>query len=86
MENKKKILVVDKLNKYFTKSGKLVKVLDNVSFDVYEKDFLGIIGESGSGKSTTGKCIIRLYSSSSGNIVFDDIIINQDKMSKKNKR
>lgn len=81
----KKILVVDKLNKYFNKSGKLVKVLDNVSFDVYENDFLGIIGESGSGKSTTGKCIIRLYSSSSGNIIFDDKIINQNKISKKDK-
>lgn len=85
MENKK-LLSVDRLNKYFTKSGKLVKVLDNISFDVYEKDFLGIIGESGSGKSTTGKCIIRLYSSSSGNIMFDDIIINQDKMPKKTKQ
>ncbi|MGL4950321.1 MAG: ATP-binding cassette domain-containing protein [Mycoplasma sp.] len=81
----RKILTVDKLNKFFVKSGKIVKVLDDINFDVYENDFFGIIGESGSGKSTTGKCVIRLYPTSSGTITFDDQIINQHKMSKKSK-
>lgn len=70
------IMSVDKLNKFFVKSGKLVQVLEDVDFYVNKKDFFGIIGESGSGKSTTGKCMIRLYSSSSGIITFDDRIIN----------
>lgn len=85
MENKKPILSVSKLNKFFVKSGKIVKVLDDINFDVYAKDFFGIIGESGSGKSTTGKCIIRLYTSSSGTITFDDKIINQKRMSKQSR-
>ncbi|MGL4952096.1 MAG: ATP-binding cassette domain-containing protein [Mycoplasma sp.] len=79
------LLSINKLNKYFVKSGKMVKVLDDINFDVYEKDFFGIIGESGSGKSTTGKCAIRLYSTSSGTITFDNQIINQPKMNKKSR-
>lgn len=74
--NSSRILSVEKLNKFFVKSGKLVQVLEDVDFFVNEKDFFGIIGESGSGKSTTGKCMIRLYSSSSGIITFDNHIIN----------
>lgn len=74
--NATRILSVEKLNKFFVKSGKLVQVLEDVDFFVNEKDFFGIIGESGSGKSTTGKCMIRLYSSSSGIITFDNRIIN----------
>ncbi|MGL4947968.1 MAG: ATP-binding cassette domain-containing protein [Mycoplasma sp.] len=83
--NNQPILSVKGLNKFFVKSGKIVKVLDDINFDVNENDFFGIIGESGSGKSTTGKCIIRLYDTSSGTITFDNKIINQAKMNKKSR-
>lgn len=39
---------------------KLVRAVDSISFDVYEGETLGIVGESGCGKSTTGKTIVRL--------------------------
>lgn len=85
-KNNKKILSVSNLNKYFVKSGSLVKVLDNINFDIYENDFFGVIGESGSGKSTVGKCIIRLYPTSGGTIIFDDKLINQKNITKKTKK
>ncbi len=84
--DKKKILSVNNLEKYFVKSGKLIKVLEDINFDVYEKDFFGIIGESGSGKSTTGKCIIGLYEPTSGLINFDNKIINHKNLNKKDKK
>ncbi len=85
-KEKKKILSINNLEKYFVKSGNLVKVLDDINFDVYEKDFFGIIGESGSGKSTTGKCIIRLYDSTSGIINFDGKIINNKNFSNNDRK
>lgn len=84
--DKKKILSVNNLEKYFVKSGKLSRVLEDINFDVYEKDFFGIIGESGSGKSTTGKCIIGLYEPTAGLITFDNKIINHKNLNKKDKK
>ena len=84
MENKK-ILSVKDLSKYFTKNGKIYKVLDELTFDIYEGDFFGVIGESGSGKSTTGKCVIRLLNTNGGIITFMDKIINNKKISKSTK-
>ncbi len=80
--NPKKILSVKDLSKYFTKNGKIAKVLDELTFDIYEGDFFGVIGESGSGKSTTGKCVIRLYESNGGVITFLDKIINNKHITK----
>ncbi len=79
------ILRVQNINKYFNKGGIFFKALDDVSFNVYPGDFFGIIGESGSGKSTTGKCIIRLCTTSGGAISFDGHLINQKNISKKTK-
>lgn len=44
---------------------------DDVSFDIHKGEIFGIIGESGSGKSTIGKCILKLQDSDSGRILFD---------------
>lgn len=82
----KKILVVNSLYKYFKKYGHIEQILKDVTFDVYKEDFFGIIGESGSGKSTIGKCIIRLYSASNGTIFFRNKLISQNKISKKRKK
>lgn len=85
-DNSEVILSVRNINKYFSNRGSIVKVLDNVDFDIHKGDFFGVIGESGSGKSTTGKCIIRLISTSGGIITFLGNVINNNKISKNTKR
>lgn len=73
MDNKEKkiILEVQDLKKYFdTPKGKLHAV-DGVSFKVEEGKTLGLVGESGCGKSTTGRCILKLLKPTSGKIIFD---------------
>ena len=66
-----KILEVRNLKKYFsTKAGPLHAV-DDVSFSINEGETLGIVGESGCGKTTLGRCVIRLLESTSGEVVFN---------------
>lgn len=48
-----------------------VKAVDDVSFDVFEGETLGLVGESGCGKSTCGRAVLRLYDITSGSIVMD---------------
>jgi peptide/nickel transport system ATP-binding protein len=54
----------------FGKSKDFVKAVDDVSFDVYEGETLGLVGESGCGKTTIGKTILRLIEPTSGLITF----------------
>ena len=72
------LLVVNDLKKYFpvrseffAKEKKFVHAVDNVSFSVAKGKTLGIVGESGCGKSTTAKLIARLINPDSGKMVFD---------------
>ena len=64
------ILQVEHLCQYFTsgrgKNKMTVKAVDDVSFDVYPGETFGLVGESGCGKTTTGRTIIRLYNPTSG--------------------
>lgn len=67
----KPLLRVEKLSKFFNVGkGKILKAVDDVSFDIYEGETVSIVGESGCGKSTTGKCIVRLHEPTEGNVYF----------------
>ncbi len=50
-----------------------VHAVDDVSFDIYKGETLGLVGESGCGKSTTGRTIIQLYRPTSGQVIFEGI-------------
>ena len=72
LSNRKKMLEVKNLKQYFNVGTKNeVRAVDDVSFDIYEGETLGLVGESGCGKTTTGRAIIRLYDPTSGEIFFD---------------
>lgn len=71
------ILEVNNLKKYFdTPKGKLHAV-DDISFKLEKGKTLGVVGESGCGKSTTGRVILRLLEATGGDIIFDGKNINQ---------
>ena len=77
MEDKKVILKVTNLKTHFdvTKGlfakKQIVKAVDDVSFDVYENETFGLVGESGCGKTTLGRTIVKLYDPVSGSIEFE---------------
>src|SRR5699024_3471560 len=89
------LLKVNHLKQYFPiKGGFLgktvdqVKAVDNVSFEIYEGETLSVVGESGCGKSTTGRAILRLDEPTDGDIKFDgeDLLsLNKSEMRKRRK-
>ena len=79
-----KLIRVKNLKKYFPiKQGifqrekKLVYAVDDVSFDIVKGETLGLVGESGCGKSTVGMTIMRLIEPTAGEVIFDDTNIFQ---------
>jgi oligopeptide/dipeptide ABC transporter ATP-binding protein len=68
-----KIIDVRDLVKHFPLEGsdKVLRAVDGVSFDIKRGETLGLVGESGCGKSTVGRCILRLYEPTSGEITFE---------------
>lgn len=90
MSEKKPLLEIKNLKMYFPiKKGLLnktvnhVKAVDDVSFTIEKGETLGLVGESGCGKTTTGRAIIKLYEPTAGQIIYDGVDIarfNQGKM------
>ena len=70
----KKILRVDKIQKYYGNKDNITKAIDGISFDVEEGEFIGIMGASGSGKTTLLNCISTIDNVSAGHIYLE----NQD--------
>ncbi len=71
MDNRTPILEVKNLCKYFYQGKTPMKAVDDVSFHVYKGETFGLVGESGCGKTTTGRTIIRLYKPTSGEVWFN---------------
>jgi len=71
MENNNEVLLkVDHLCQYFRMGRQDLKAVDNVSFDIKKGEAFGLVGESGCGKTTTGRTIIKLYEATSGDVYF----------------
>jgi oligopeptide transport system ATP-binding protein len=82
-----KLLEIKNLKQHFN-VGKpnLVKAVDGVSFDIYKGETLGLVGESGCGKSTTGRSIIRLYDATDGEVFFEGENVHGKKSAKNLKK
>ncbi|MGM7700902.1 ABC transporter ATP-binding protein [Pseudalkalibacillus sp. Hm43] len=82
-QEKEVLVEVKNLKKYFNMGkGQHLKAVDDVSFNIYKGETLGLVGESGCGKSTTGRTIIRLYGATDGSVTFDgeDVHGKKDKV------
>ena len=70
MEERKVVLEIRNLSKVYESKGVNVKALTDVSLDVYQGETIGIVGESGCGKTTLGRCVVRGIDASSGQVLF----------------
>ncbi|MCB1084539.1 MAG: ATP-binding cassette domain-containing protein [Chlamydiia bacterium] len=64
------LLEVKRLKKYFPSNGEALKAVDDISFQVFPKETLGLVGESGCGKTALARTVMKLYAPSSGEILF----------------
>ncbi|MBQ4235029.1 MAG: ATP-binding cassette domain-containing protein [Firmicutes bacterium] len=71
MEDKKVLFEVKDLKMYFpARGGKTVKAVDGVSFNIYEGETFGVVGESGCGKTTVGRTLLGVYQATAGDIIY----------------
>jgi oligopeptide/dipeptide ABC transporter, ATP-binding protein, C-terminal domain len=66
-----KLLEVKNLKKYFSTKKGMLHAIDDVSFFINKGETLGLVGESGCGKSTTGRAILRLHEPTSGQVIYN---------------
>ncbi|HEX6923130.1 MAG TPA: oligopeptide/dipeptide ABC transporter ATP-binding protein [Bacillales bacterium] len=82
MATEERLLEINNLKKHFKVGRKqTLKAVDNVSFHINKGETFGLVGESGCGKSTAGRTIIRLYNATDGEVKFDGVNVH-DKKSK----
>jgi oligopeptide transport system ATP-binding protein len=87
MTEKETLVSVRGLKKYFPitrgiliqREIRAVKAVDDVSFDIYKGETLGLVGESGCGKTTTGRTLLQLYRPTAGEVWFDGIDLTKIK-------
>ena len=81
MEERKVLIQADNLKKYFAIKGnglfkkKYVQAVESANFRIYKGETLGLVGESGCGKTTLGRTLIRLYEPTDGTITYDGKVI-----------
>ncbi|HKL47560.1 MAG TPA: ATP-binding cassette domain-containing protein [Candidatus Izemoplasmatales bacterium] len=86
-KNETPVLSVKNLKQHFTsgfgKNKLVVKAVDGISFDIYKGEVFGLVGESGCGKTTTGRSIIKLYEPTDGEVKFLGNLISAGYMENK---
>lgn len=68
---REKLVEVKNLSKYFDVAGGTLKAVDGISFYIYKGETFGLVGESGCGKSTAGRTMLRLYEPTTGEMIFE---------------
>ncbi|KAB2335004.1 ABC transporter ATP-binding protein [Bacillus mesophilum] len=82
-----KLLQIKNLKQHFNVGRpNMVKAVDGITFDIYKGETLGLVGESGCGKSTTGRTIIRLYDATDGEVLFENENVHGKKSAKELKK
>ncbi|WP_010531493.1 ABC transporter ATP-binding protein [Lentibacillus jeotgali] len=83
IDQSQKLLEIKDLKKHFPMGGKTVlKAVDGITFDIYKGETFGLVGESGCGKSTAGRTIMRLYEATEGEVDFQGTNVHGKKSSK----
>ncbi|MBO4693895.1 MAG: ABC transporter ATP-binding protein [Clostridia bacterium] len=80
MSENKKLVEIEHLKQYFHARGtrgkkQYVQAVDDVSFYIYKGETLGLVGESGCGKTTVGRTMLRLYEPTEGRIIYDGKVL-----------
>lgn len=71
MENRDTLIEVRNLKKFFSIGDNTLKAVNDISFEIKRGETLGVVGESGCGKSTAGRTLLRLYDATAGDVLFE---------------
>ncbi|QED49090.1 ABC transporter ATP-binding protein [Cytobacillus dafuensis] len=83
---REKLLEIKNLKQYFSSGSNVVKAVDGINFEIYKGETFGLVGESGCGKSTTGRTIIRLYHATDGEVLYKNVNIHDKKSSSESQK